>query len=454
MTVAAIIDIGKTNAKVALVDLDRLAEIAVRRTPNDVIADGPYPHYDEARLWSFILDSLTELGREAKIDAISTTTHGASAALLDAEGKLALPILDYEFDGPEATRARYDVVRPPFAETGTPRLPNGLNLGAQLYWQQEAFPAEFARVTSIVTYPQYWGFRLTGVAANEATSLGCHTDLWSPARRGYSSLVRKLGWGMLFAPVVSAAHRLGPILPEIASRTGLDPATPVHAGIHDSNASLLPHLMARRAPFSVVSTGTWVIVLAVGALPVTLDPDRDTLINVNALGDPVPSARFMGGRERSLLTDSLPAGTSDDDLAEVLANKQLLLPQVVVGSGPFPDRFSAWLPGPPQSPGTIRVATSFYEAMMTAVCLDLVGAQGNIIVEGPFGQDEPYLGMLSAATGRTVLASSGVATGTSTGAALLTRGGETPVLHDRAVASPGPGWTDYAATWRAAVAGR
>ena len=27
-------------------------------------------------------------------------------------------------------------------------------------------------------YPQYWAYRLTGVLANEVTSLGCHTDLW------------------------------------------------------------------------------------------------------------------------------------------------------------------------------------------------------------------------------------------------------------------------------------
>lgn len=29
-------------------------------------------------------------------------------------------------------------------------------------------------------YPQYWALRLTGIAANEVTSLGCHTDLWNP----------------------------------------------------------------------------------------------------------------------------------------------------------------------------------------------------------------------------------------------------------------------------------
>jgi L-fuculokinase len=29
-------------------------------------------------------------------------------------------------------------------------------------------------------YPQYWAWRLCGAAASEATSLGCHTDLWHP----------------------------------------------------------------------------------------------------------------------------------------------------------------------------------------------------------------------------------------------------------------------------------
>ena len=55
----------------ALVDLDRLAEVGVRRTPNTVLRDGPYPHFDTDRLWNFILDSLGALNREQKIDAIS-----------------------------------------------------------------------------------------------------------------------------------------------------------------------------------------------------------------------------------------------------------------------------------------------------------------------------------------------------------------------------------------------
>ncbi len=97
----------------------------------------------------------------------------------------------------------------------------GLNVGAQIHYQKTAFPEEFAKVATILTYPQYWTSRLTGVAANEVTSLGCHTDLWNPKRGDYSSLVDTLGIRDLMAPIRSAFDALGPVLPEIAAEIGL-----------------------------------------------------------------------------------------------------------------------------------------------------------------------------------------------------------------------------------------
>ena len=64
------------------------------------------------------------------VGAIAVTAHGATAALVDAAGGLALPVLDYEYPGPDELAADYDAARPPFAETGSPRLPAGLTLGA------------------------------------------------------------------------------------------------------------------------------------------------------------------------------------------------------------------------------------------------------------------------------------------------------------------------------------
>src|SRR5690606_24546838 len=105
--------------------------------------------------------------------------------------------------------SEYAAIRPPFGETLSPRLPNGLNLGAQLFWQGQRFPEQFAQITHILTYPQYWAWRLTGIAASEVTSLGCHTDLWVPERGQFSSLVDHQRWTALFPPIRPAASVLG-----------------------------------------------------------------------------------------------------------------------------------------------------------------------------------------------------------------------------------------------------
>ncbi len=449
----AVLDIGKTNAKVVVVDAASGAEIAAVKTPNGVLQGPPYPHYDVERIWSFALDALAGFAIEPGYDAISITTHGACAVLLDADGELALPVLDYEHGYPQAIRDAYAALRPPFAETASPPLSGGLNLGAQLHYQKVAFPAEFARTATILTYPQYWAFRLTGIAANEATSLGCHTDLWRPASGDYSALVETLDLRGRMAPVRSAFDMLGTVLPSLGDRLGLLEPVPVFCGIHDSNASLLPHLIGRKSPFSVVSTGTWVISFAVGGNLEGLDPARDTLANVDAHGRAVPSARFMGGREYELLTSAWPQPTPEDvasAASDILETGCMLLPAVVQGSGPFPLREQQWVGKTPETAAQVHALASIYAALMTDACLDLLGADGDTIVEGPFADNAFYLRLMAALTGRDVLAVSG-STGTSAGAALLT-GVQLPSLPFRRVEpwAAGPAKV-YRHRWREAI---
>ncbi len=448
----AVIDIGKTNAKVALVDGTNFREIAMRTRPNGVVDASPYPHFDTDGLWAFILDSLKALNAERRIDRISVTTHGATTALVNADGSLALPVLDYEHDGPQELLAEYEALRPRFSETGTPKLPMGLNAGMQLYWQSRRFPEAFGRTTAILMYAQYWSFRLTGVLSGEVTSLGCHADLWEPRRRRYSSLVTGQGWSSLMPPLRKASDVLGPIRPEVASVTGLGPDTPVHCGIHDSNASLLPYVLTTPSPYAVVSTGTWVVCMAMGARAVELDERRDTLVNVNALGDPVPSARFMGGRAFSLLGGT-NAPVSAEALAAVLAQDAMLLPSIPSDSGPYPGRLAHWTVDlAVLRPEQVQAVIAFHLALMTATCLSLVGADGPTIVEGPFAGNDPYLSMLKVATGRDVLVGES-ATGTSVGAACLAAS-EVPKPRLRTV-ELGLHATaaDYADRWRSLAGG-
>lgn len=443
----AVIDLGKTNAKLALVDAATLAEIAVVTRPNAVLPGPPWPHFDLEGHWAFFLEHLRAFHAAHGIDAISVTTHGAAAVLLDADGNLAVPMLDYEHPGPDALAHRYEAIRPPFEETGTARLPMGLNLGAQIHWLFETHPDLPGRVAHIVTYPQYWGYRLTGRFATDVTSLGCHTDLWEPATGRFSSLVYRLGIEDKLASALKSGDVLGTLLPDIAARTGLSPQTPVACGIHDSNASLYPYVVGRTSPFAVVSTGTWVVCMAVGGETVRLDPARDVLVNVNAIGQPVPSARFMGGREYEIIRAGETSAATDADREAVLGSAIALLPAVEPGSGPFAGRETGWI-ARPRNTGERLVALSYYLALMTDTCLGLIGARGPVIVEGPFARNADFLDMLAAIRPEGVeIATS--ATGTSTGAALLCL--ETaPAPATRAVPPPAraEALRRYARLWR------
>ncbi|MFV0383867.1 FGGY-family carbohydrate kinase [Paracoccus sp. (in: a-proteobacteria)] len=448
MTRIAVIDIGKTNAKLALVDARTLAEIAVVTRSNAPLPGPPWPHFDLDGHWHFFLHNLGEFHARHGIDAISVTTHGASAVLLGRNG--ALPMLDYEYPGPDRVAAEYDALRPDFAQTGSPRLPMGLNVGAQLYWMLREQPDLARQIAHVVTYPQYWGWRLTGELASDVTSLGCHTDLWDPWRGRFSPLAGALGLSGRIAPARRANEVLGQLRPDLAAQTGLRPGTPVAVGIHDSNASLYPYVLGRKAPFSVISTGTWVVAMAMGGDAVALDPGRDVLVNVNALGQPVPSARFMGGREYQIIRAGDVTQPTDADRESVLRAGAMILPSTEPGSGPFPGRDMRWTIRP-DGGGQRMAALSWYLALMTQTCLGLIGARGPAIVEGPFARNGDFLAMLAALHPEGVETAPS-ATGTSAGAALLCLNRAGPP-RTRPVPRPtdAAALTSYAAAWRVAL---
>jgi sugar (pentulose or hexulose) kinase len=443
----AVIDIGKTNAKVVLIDSTTRQQVATRSTPNTVVREGLYPHADVERLWRFITESLGALQAEHGVDGISITTHGATAALMAGDA-LALPVLDYEHEGPAELAEDYGRARPDFAETLSPPLPNGLNLGAQIYWQARVHQEHFARVTAILTYPQYWAWRLTGVMASEVTSLGCHTDLWAPAKADFSSLVKAEGWTDKFPPVRPAASVLGTIRPKIAAATGLRADTPVTCGIHDSNASLLPHLGAHEAPFTIISTGTWTIALTVGGDTAGLDPERDSLANVDAFGRAVPTARFMGGREFDQLVPHIRTPEAED-VARVIARDIRIQPSFIPGVGPFPKASGRWTHDPALLTAEEQTAAaSLYLALVTRACLDLCGLGREIIIEGPLARNTLFGQALATLTGVPISAS-GDATGTSLGASMLFGHGEAQSAAGQAVTPlTVAGFDAYAQRWR------
>lgn len=444
-------DIGKTNIKLVVLDAAGRA-VASRSRPNTVLPGPPYRHHDVAGIERWAVATLAELPDRDRIEAIVPVAHGCSGMLL-AGDELALPAMDYEDSSPDLDADSYAAAADPFAQAFTPVLPLGMVLARQFWWQARAFPEAFARVTDIVPNAQYWAWRLSGAKAGEISSIGCHTGLWLPERRTYSDLVRRAGWLPLMAPLRHAWDTLGPLRPDILAATGLDPACRVVCGAHDSNASFLAHRATREPPFTVISTGTWTIVMAAGAPLARLDERRDMLANVDVLGEPVPTARFMGGREFAAVAgDAAGSPTTLEDAARVMARGALVRPTFAPG-GPFAGQEGAVLGPAPETPGERVALASLYVALAVDWMLDRLGASAPFVVEGPSASDAIFLAALAGLRPDAEVVASEDGTGTGAGALLLAEWGRGAprASSGRPIAAEAnlDGLAEYRRRWRA-----
>lgn len=387
-----VIDLGKTLAKVSL--WDRAGRRLALRTRPNVAAGGVL---DVAGIAVWLVEALKEFAAHP-VEAIVPVGHGAGVAAL-RDGVLAFAPLDYEGAIPADVMARYRAARDPFGVTGSPALPHGLNLGAQLWSLEEKGALDGV---TLLPWAQYWAWFLSGVAVSEVSSLGCHTDLWVPAARAFSPLAQQMGWADRFAPLAHAEDVVGTLRPELAATTGLSSHVRVLAGVHDSNAALhgargFAEVAGHEA--TVLSTGTWFVALrrAQGHAPV-LPEGRDCLVNVDIEGRAVPSARFMGGREIEIAA----GGAAVDDPAEqaallgavpgLLASGAMVLPTLAPGCGPFPGHAARWS-GEPQDK---RAAACLYATLVADAALDLIGAKDTLLVEGRFAGAEVFVRALAA----------------------------------------------------------
>ncbi|MBA4355256.1 MAG: carbohydrate kinase [Novosphingobium sp.] len=399
-----VIDLGKTLSKVSLWDLDgHMLDRQVR--PNIPLEINGTRRLDAHGTARWLVETLA-LYAGHRVTTIIPVGHGAGVVAL-ADGKLAFPPIDYEQAIPADVLAAYRKLRDPFGLTGSPALPDGLNFGSQLWWLEQLHPEIMARAT-LLPWAQYWAWFLTGNAVSEVTSLGCHSDVWCPQDADFSPMAHAMGWAGRFAPLVRAGDGVGTLLPALAKATGLSPNVRVLAGLHDSNAALLAargfaEIADNEA--TVLSTGTWFIGMRLPATPVItadLPEARDCLVNVDVHGRPVPSARFMGGREIETLIeiDTRRVDIKPDQPAllaavpAVLREPRLILPTLMRGFGPYPDSAFAWI-NRPEDWYERRTAACLYAALVADTALDLIGSSGHLLVEGRFAEAEVFVRALA-----------------------------------------------------------
>ena len=292
----AVLDIGKTHAKVILFDAIKLEELSVYQSNNTVLQDSLYPHFNVEFLKKFIIKSLKELAKKFSVDSIFTSTHGACMALM-SKGDLALPVLDYEFQGPNQLNEEYNKLRPAFSQTGTPRMDAGLNLGAQLYWQNKFFSDDFSKVDQILFWPQFWSYWLSGIAASEMSYASSHSDLWDIRQKKFIDLnTYGINSKVEYPPLRSASTILGPLKKDLAHETGLPQNIPIYCGAHDSSLALVSASLNQPMPCTILSTGTWVTIFALGSNQTEIPEQTGLMISCDCFGNLVPNFRFPAGK--------------------------------------------------------------------------------------------------------------------------------------------------------------
>lgn len=441
-----VLDVGKTRSKLSLWSAEgrRLAQLdhPNRRQEGTLDAQG---------IGAWLVEGLRHLGSLGNVGTIVPVAHGAALAVL-RDGALAFSPADYEDPIPQSVREAYDRQRDPFARTGSPRLADGLNAGAQLAALEARTPDAFAGAT-IVPWAQYWSWRLSGAAASELTSLGCHTDLWFPFEARPSDLAIARGWARCLAPIRAANEYLGTIRPDLAEATGLAATVEICCGIHDSNAALLAaraHLSDPEEDVTVLSTGTWFVAMRSGRLDSLPDLDErlDCLINVDAAGRPVPSARYMGGREIADLLGSDAAIDAVEDqvvLIEAAGRVALRAPATGGASLGIP---SSWRDRPIDSDER-RAAVALHAALMVEAMLDRIGARGTLLVEGRFAQAETFVRALATLRPEMTVKTIDEACDASFGGLLLALPAVRPPMPSSPVVPFAFDLAAYAARWRA-----
>lgn len=322
--VVIIFDVGKTNKKILLFDRSlsilHEEETIFKEIPDD---DG-FSGDDIEKLEKWVFQACTRYMKDDRyvVRGINFTTYGATLMYLDGDGNRLTPVYNYLKPMPEG------IVEPLYEahggetefcrNTASPAL-GMLNSGLQALWLKEKKPEIFRKVKTILHFPQYLSFLLTGKPSSEHTSIGCHTALWNFDKMAYHAWTEQLGATLpnpLSVETTYPLRKLGKVIP-------------VGIGIHDSSSSLVPYFINSNEKFILVSTGTWCISMnPFNSEPLTNEQlNRDCLAYMSIQQNPVKSSRLFIGRIHDVNVERLNEIFEVDSSAfkKVGLNESLLL---------------------------------------------------------------------------------------------------------------------------------
>jgi rhamnulokinase len=254
-------DLGASNGRcvVGRFDGSRLTLEVVHRFENCPVELLGHLYWDVLGLYQNIEHSLYTLGSTGRpFASIGIDTWGCDFALLDRQGKLvANPYCyrDQHTQGMYAEAFRRVSKEDIFASTGLQFME--LNTLFQLLAMHVHDDPALQSAHTFLHLPDLLNYWLTGVTASEYTNASTSQLLDATTRDWAFELIQKLGLPLkIFPPIVQPGERLGPLLPELALKTGLGPVQVIATASHDTAAAIAATPTAG-GPYAYISSGTW-----------------------------------------------------------------------------------------------------------------------------------------------------------------------------------------------------
>src|SRR5262245_3966647 len=266
------IDVGTTNAKVALVaDDGRLVASATRGIASRRAGD--VAEQDPGALWSAVVEGVRAVtAREpraaADVAAIGVCSQDSSIVPGAADGAaLDDRVLDLDQRGTAESWAIMERHPDAFAEWierhGVPPVGSGLSLGHILFFQHHR-PEVHAATAAYLEVMDFVNLRLTGrTTATQCTTFTvqlCDNRTLGVTRYD-DDLVRMAGVdASKLPPLIPVDGVVGPLRSRVAEELGLPPRAVVHAGMNDSQAAAFATGAFRKGRGGVV-VGTTAVLL-------------------------------------------------------------------------------------------------------------------------------------------------------------------------------------------------
>lgn len=290
--VIAIFDIGKTNKKLLLFNEELKVIHEKEEKFAQTVDDEGFECDDIDHIERWIKEMLSQLALSDTYDlqAVNFATYGATIVYIDENGKRLTPAYNYlkpiNDRIPESLYKRYGGVDEFCRRTASPAL-GMLNSGLQALWLKTTRPEVFRKVKTILHFPQYFSYILTGKICSEHTSIGCHTALWDFDNMTYHPWVSKYGIRVPDPVPVDTVEEV--MIEGKKLKVGI--------GLHDSSASLAPYFSINKGKFLLLSTGTWCINMnPFNDEKLTAEQlDKDCLCYMSITRQPVKSSRLFLG---------------------------------------------------------------------------------------------------------------------------------------------------------------